>query len=145
MSFYSYKRLGLFIWREIFSCLLWHLVAGFGVHSLLTAGEDEAQDINPCRYETVIGCLIVFFIDNRHGVILFFPFFCCQRNVFKQSHTVDFVENSQKPLKNIRIVYISIYAYMCNKFTIHVLWHFYLECLNIEQLSCLTIPWPGFT
>lgn len=74
-----------------------HFIAGFGVHSLLTAGEKEEQDVNPCCNKTVVGCLVKFFVDYWHGVIMrMTPFFCCKGNVFKKSHTVNFVENPQQ-------------------------------------------------
>lgn len=90
-----------------------HFIAGFGVHSLLTAGEKEEQDVNPCCNKTVVGCLVKFFVDYWHGVIMrMTPFFCCKGNVFKESHTVNFVENPQQSLqkkKDKDIFILSIY------------------------------------
>lgn len=102
------NRLGLFIdlVRHFAVVPLRHFVAGFWVHSLLTAGKKEEQDVNPCRNKTVVGCLVKFFVDFWHGVIAFSPFFCFKGNVFKESHTVNFIENPQQSLQKKKYIYI---------------------------------------
>lgn len=90
-----------------------HFIAGFGVHSLLTAGEKEEQDVNPCSNKTVVGCLVKFFVDYWHGVIMrMTPFFCCKGNVFKESHTVNFVENPQQSLQKKKGKRYTRYLYL---------------------------------
>lgn len=91
--------------------LLRHFVTGFRVQSLLTAGKKEQEDVNPCRNKTVVGCLVKFFVDFWHGVITFSPVFCFKGNVFKESHTVNFVENPQQCLQKKKVipVYLCIY------------------------------------
>lgn len=93
--------------------LLRHFVTGFRVQSLLTAGKKEQEDVNPCRNKTVVGCLVKFFVDFWHGVITFSPVFCFKGNVFKESHTVNFVENPQQCLQKKKVISVyTLYIYV---------------------------------